>query len=56
VLGFGVLASDIFTADYWVLTIAICTYLILANHKHRSNWIQDHRIVVSIFPWFLSVL
>jgi hypothetical protein len=56
VLGFGVLASDIFTADYWVLTIAICTYLILANHKHQSNWIQDHRIVVWIFPWFLSVL
>ncbi|KAF4635556.1 hypothetical protein G7Y89_g2542 [Cudoniella acicularis] len=42
--------------DYWVLTIALCTYLILANHKHQSSWIQEHRVIVWIFPWFLSAL
>ncbi|KAH6675579.1 G protein-coupled glucose receptor regulating Gpa2-domain-containing protein [Halenospora varia] len=42
--------------DYWVLTIAVCTYLILANHKHQSSWIQEHRIVIWAFPWFLSTL
>ena len=43
-------------ADYWVLVIAICTYLILANHKHMSAWIQDHRIVLWSLPWGFSVL
>jgi hypothetical protein len=43
-------------ADYWVLVIASSTYLILANHKHMSNWIQTHRIVVWILPWALSIL
>jgi hypothetical protein len=43
-------------ADYWVLTIAVCTYLILANHKHQSSWIQENRWVVWGFPWILSIL
>ncbi|KAH8754280.1 G protein-coupled glucose receptor regulating Gpa2-domain-containing protein [Hyaloscypha finlandica] len=42
--------------DYWVLVIAVCTYLILANHRHQSNWIQDHKAVVWGLPWFLSIL
>ncbi|KAE8440800.1 hypothetical protein EG329_006556 [Mollisiaceae sp. DMI_Dod_QoI] len=42
--------------DYWVLTIAICTYLILANHKHQSSWIQDHKVVTWVLPWTLSLL
>ncbi|KAF1993243.1 hypothetical protein P154DRAFT_503807 [Amniculicola lignicola CBS 123094] len=42
--------------DYWVLLIAICTYLILANHKHMSAWIQDHRIILWSLPWGLSAL
>lgn len=44
------------TADYWVLVIAVCTFLILANHKHLSSWIQEHRIIVWSLPWGLSAL
>lgn len=47
---------DFFIADYWILTIAVCTYLILADHKHQSSWIQDHRIIIWILPWLLSIL
>lgn len=43
-------------ADYWVFAIATCTYLILANHKHQSSWIQDHRSIIWVLPWVLSVL
>lgn len=42
--------------DYWVLSIAVCTYLILANHKHQSSWIQDNRVVIWVLPWTLSLL
>lgn len=42
--------------DYWVLAIALCTYLILANHKHQSTWIQDHRSIIWVLPWALSIL
>ncbi|KAH6709241.1 G protein-coupled glucose receptor regulating Gpa2-domain-containing protein [Leptodontidium sp. MPI-SDFR-AT-0119] len=42
--------------DYWVLSIAICTYLILASHKTQSSWVQDHKLVIWIVPWFLSLL
>ncbi|KAK3991257.1 hypothetical protein QBC44DRAFT_323920 [Cladorrhinum sp. PSN332] len=40
--------------DYWVLTIAICTYLILADHRRSSVWIQGHLILLWAFPWLLS--
>lgn len=43
-------------ADYWVLLIAVSTYLILANHKHMSAWIQDHRLILWMLPWGLSAL
>ncbi|KAH8600181.1 G protein-coupled glucose receptor regulating Gpa2-domain-containing protein [Bisporella sp. PMI_857] len=42
--------------DYWVLAIAVCTYLILSDHKHQSTWIQEHRIVIWLLPWFFSIL
>ncbi|KAH7364191.1 G protein-coupled glucose receptor regulating Gpa2-domain-containing protein [Rhexocercosporidium sp. MPI-PUGE-AT-0058] len=42
--------------DYWVLSIATCTYLILASHKTQSSWVQDHKLVIWIIPWFLSLL
>lgn len=42
--------------DYWVLMIAICTFLILANYKHQSSWIQEHRIVLWCLPWGFSTL
>lgn len=49
-------STDPWTADYWVLTIAVCTYLILDGHKVQSEWIQDHRVIVWILPWFPSLL
>lgn len=42
--------------DYWVLLIALCTYLILADHKRSSSWVQQHAAVIWGLPWFLSVL
>ncbi|KAH8665442.1 hypothetical protein BGZ61DRAFT_561539 [Ilyonectria robusta] len=42
--------------DYWVLTISICTYLILADHKHLTSWVQDHEKVLFLIPWMLSLL
>ncbi|KAK7193442.1 hypothetical protein DPSP01_000005 [Paraphaeosphaeria sporulosa] len=42
--------------DYWVITIAICTFLILANYKHQASWIQEHRILLWCIPWCLSIL
>lgn len=42
--------------DYWVLTIALCTYVILAGYKSLSSWVQDQRILLSCLPWVLSLL
>ena len=44
------------TADYWVLVIAVCTFLILANYKHMSTWVQEHKIILWSLPWGLSAL
>ncbi|KAK3305795.1 G protein-coupled glucose receptor regulating Gpa2-domain-containing protein [Chaetomium strumarium] len=41
--------------DYWVLTIAICTYFVLADHKRSSSWVQDHLPVIWALPWLLSI-
>ncbi|KFZ08419.1 hypothetical protein V502_09380 [Pseudogymnoascus sp. VKM F-4520 (FW-2644)] len=49
-------ADPISAADYWVLTIAVYTYLILANHKHLSTWVQDHKLTIWVLPWLLSTL
>jgi hypothetical protein len=43
-------------ADYWVMTIAICTFLILANYKHQASWVQEHRLLLWSVPWLLSIL
>jgi hypothetical protein len=40
--------------DYWVLTIALCTYFILAGHKRTADWVEDHKWVVYSVPWLLS--
>ncbi|KAG4430336.1 hypothetical protein IFR05_014189 [Cadophora sp. M221] len=55
-LGAGWIILSFMEADYWVLSIAICTYLILASHKTQSSWVQDHKLVVWVVPWFLSLL
>lgn len=55
-IGHSGIITDHLVADYWVLTIAVCTYLFWDNHKAQSDWIQDHRIIVWILPWCLSLL
>ncbi|KAF4813917.1 G-protein coupled receptor 1 [Colletotrichum siamense] len=42
--------------DYWVLTIAVCTYFILAGHKRQSTWIQNHEYLIWSLPWFFSTI
>ncbi|KAJ5368100.1 uncharacterized protein N7496_007860 [Penicillium cataractarum] len=42
--------------DYWVLTIAICTYVILADHKHISCWVQENCRQLMAIPWVFSVI
>jgi hypothetical protein len=42
--------------DYWVLTIAICTYVILADHKHVSGWVQENCRLLMAIPWIFSVI
>jgi hypothetical protein len=49
-------ASDISVADYWVFIIATYTFLVLADYKHNSSRIEEHRIVLWILPWFFSIL
>jgi hypothetical protein len=34
----------------------VCTYLLVANHNTASTWIQDHRVIIWILPWFFSLL
>lgn len=49
-------SSDLLSADYWVLVIAFCTFFFLANYRHLSTWVQDHRIILWTLPWILSTL
>ncbi|KAL8371061.1 hypothetical protein RB595_001082 [Gaeumannomyces hyphopodioides] len=50
-------ANEIFVvqADYWVLLIAICTYILLTDNPHASAWIQSHHVILVPLPWILSV-
>lgn len=48
--------SDILAADYWVFIIAAFTFLVLADYKCSSSWIQGHRIILWILPWFFPTL
>ncbi|KAL3423707.1 G-protein coupled receptor 1 [Phlyctema vagabunda] len=41
--------------DYWVLTIAICTYMILADLNHPATWIENHKVIIWVLPWLLSI-
>ncbi|KAJ6780921.1 hypothetical protein PWT90_06829 [Aphanocladium album] len=42
--------------DYWVLSIAACTYIMLDDRKAVSQWIQTNRVIVWTIPWILSLL
>ncbi|KAJ0422214.1 G protein-coupled glucose receptor regulating Gpa2-domain-containing protein [Aspergillus carlsbadensis] len=42
--------------DYWILIIAVCTYLILMDHTATASWIQEYRVVLWCLPWILSTL
>ncbi|KAJ3479786.1 hypothetical protein NLG97_g8230 [Lecanicillium saksenae] len=42
--------------DYWVLSIAACTYIMLDDRKAVSQWIQTNRAIVWTIPWVLSLL
>lgn len=41
-------------ADYWVLSIAICTFFLIADRRRPAKWVQDHRPVVFAIPWIVS--
>ncbi|KAL7654319.1 hypothetical protein ACMYSQ_006336 [Aspergillus niger] len=43
-------------ADYWILSIAICTYLILMDYAHAASWVQNHRAAIWCMAWGLSIL
>ncbi|PWY90316.1 hypothetical protein BO94DRAFT_584329 [Aspergillus sclerotioniger CBS 115572] len=42
--------------DYWILSIGVCTYLILMDHTRAASWMQNHRIILWCVPWSLSLL
>ncbi|PYI02810.1 hypothetical protein BO78DRAFT_214403 [Aspergillus sclerotiicarbonarius CBS 121057] len=42
--------------DYWILSIAICTYLILMDYTRAASWVQNHRIAFWCVPWSFSLL
>ncbi|GAA92190.1 hypothetical protein AKAW_10304 [Aspergillus luchuensis IFO 4308] len=47
---------QILLADYWILSIAICTYLILMDYIHAASWVQNHKAALWCIPWGLSIL
>ncbi|ATY67085.1 Glucose receptor Git3 [Cordyceps militaris] len=42
--------------DYWVLSIAVCTFVMVDDRKAVSRWIQNNKVVVWMIPWVLSLL
>ncbi|KAK6529686.1 hypothetical protein TWF281_008849 [Arthrobotrys megalospora] len=42
--------------DWWVLVIAIATYIILGNFKAQSQFIQTHVWIPWVGPWVLSII
>lgn len=36
--------------------VAICTFIMLADFRTQSNWIQSHRWVIWGLPWGLSAV
>ncbi|RAH53370.1 hypothetical protein BO85DRAFT_381590 [Aspergillus piperis CBS 112811] len=47
---------QILLADYWILSIAICTHLILMDYVHAASWVQNHKAALWCIPWGLSIL
>lgn len=46
----------VISTDYWVLVIAICTFLMLADFDQLSQRIQRFRLILYIAPWFFASL
>ncbi|KAF2671489.1 hypothetical protein BT63DRAFT_218957 [Microthyrium microscopicum] len=42
--------------DYWVLSIAVCTYFLVMDHRTASKWVQQHRILVFAIPPVVSCI
>jgi hypothetical protein len=42
--------------DYWVLTIAICTFFLVGDHERSSKWVQSHRLIVFTIPPLVSAI
>ncbi|KAF3130718.1 hypothetical protein TWF594_010242 [Orbilia oligospora] len=42
--------------DWWILVIAIATYIILGNFKTQSQYIQTHVWIPWVGPWVLSII
>ena|ERR1700753_3999696 len=42
--------------DYWILTIAICTYFTVGGYQKASKWVQSHRIIVFAMPPGVSII
>lgn len=43
-------------SDYWILTIAIYTFIIVTGQKQTAAWIDNHQPVVLAIPWALSLI
>ncbi|KAL5940621.1 hypothetical protein ACKVV1_008288 [Pyricularia oryzae] len=43
-------------SDYWILTIAIYTFIIVTGQKQTAAWIDNHQPVVLVIPWALSLI
>ncbi|KLU89282.1 hypothetical protein MAPG_08256 [Magnaporthiopsis poae ATCC 64411] len=51
-------ANEVFVVqqDYWVLLIAICTFILLTGSPIAGAWIQSHQIFLMPLPWLMSVI
>lgn len=43
-------------ADYWILIIAICTFLLVGGFQKGSDWVRKHRLLLWSLPWGISGL
>ncbi|KAI6380798.1 hypothetical protein MCOR25_001472 [Pyricularia grisea] len=42
-------------SDYWILMIAIYTFIIVTGQNQTAAWIDNHQIIVLAIPWAISV-
>jgi G protein-coupled glucose receptor regulating Gpa2 len=42
--------------DYWIFTIAICTYFMVGGHQKASKWVQSHRAIIFALPPGVSLI